>query len=162
MHLEITYTELLCSSLGRFFCFVFLKKGNPSTPRACSLPQEHSSRLGWQRLLHFSPIVRRINLGINHKTFQKDLGCCLLVLILIFFFFFFYYYLCFRGFLGSSNRKESVCNAGDRGSIPGSGRSPGERHSNPLQYSCLENSVDREAWWATVHGLTKSRTPLSD
>jgi len=41
-------------------------------------------------------------------------------------------------------------------SIPGSGRSPGERHGNPLQYSCLENPTDRGAWWATVHGVTKS------
>ena len=46
--------------------------------------------------------------------------------------------------------KESACNAGDTGSIPGSGRSPGEGHGNPLQYSCLENPMDRGAWWATV------------
>ena len=49
-------------------------------------------------------------------------------------------------------------NAGDVGSIPGSGGSPGEGNSNPLQYSCLENHMDRGAWWATVHGVTKSRT----
>ena len=47
---------------------------------------------------------------------------------------------------------------GDAGSIPGSGRSPGEGHGNPLQYSCLENPMDREAWWATVHRVAKSRT----
>ena len=47
-------------------------------------------------------------------------------------------------------------------SIPGSGRSLGEENSNPLQYSCLENSMDRGAWWATVHGVTKSQTRLSD
>ena len=46
----------------------------------------------------------------------------------------------------------SACNAGDLGSIPESGRSPGEGNGNPLQYSCLENSTDGEAWWATVHG----------
>ena len=60
--------------------------------------------------------------------------------------------------------KESTCNAGDTGytgSIPGLGRSPGEGHSNPLQYSCLENPMDRGAWQATVHGVTKSRTWLS-
>ena len=62
------------------------------------------------------------------------------------------------GFLGGSNGKESACNAGDLGSIPGSGISPGERSGNPLQYSCLENSMDREAWWVTVHGVAKSRT----
>ena len=50
---------------------------------------------------------------------------------------------------------------GDVGSIPGSGRSPGEGNGNPLQYSCLENSMDRGAWWATVHGVTKSWTWLS-
>ena len=54
------------------------------------------------------------------------------------------------------------CKAGDRGSIPGSGRTPGERNGNPLQYSCLENPMDRGAQWATVHRVTKSRTQLSD
>ena len=57
-----------------------------------------------------------------------------------------------------SASKESACNAGDLGSIPGSGRSPGGGHDNPLQHSCLENPMDREAWWATVHGVTKSDT----
>ena len=58
--------------------------------------------------------------------------------------------------------KESACNAGDLGSIPGLGRSAGEGHGNPLQYSCLENSVDRGAWQAAVHMVTKSQTRLSD
>ena len=66
------------------------------------------------------------------------------------------------GFPGGSEVKASASNAGDLGSIPGSGRSPGEGNSNPLQYSCLENPTDGEAWWATVHGVTKSRTRLSD
>ena len=57
---------------------------------------------------------------------------------------------------------ESACNVGDLGSIPGLGRSPGKGNGNPLQYSCLENSMDRGAWRATVHGVTKSRTWLSD
>ena len=61
-------------------------------------------------------------------------------------------------FLGSSGGKESACNARDMGLIPGSGRSPGEVSGNPLQYSCLENPTDREAWGATVHGVTKSGT----
>ena len=66
------------------------------------------------------------------------------------------------GFPGGSEVKASACNAGDLGSIPGSGRSPGEGNGNPLQYSCLENPMDGGAWWATVHGVTKSRTRLSD
>ena len=56
------------------------------------------------------------------------------------------------GFSGGSDGKESACSTGDLGSIPGLGRSPGEGHSNPLQYSCLENSMNRGAWQATVHG----------
>ena len=59
--------------------------------------------------------------------------------------------------------KESACNAGDLGSIPGSGRSPGGGNGNPLQYACLEkNPMDRGAWQAIVHGVIKSRTQLSN
>ena len=58
--------------------------------------------------------------------------------------------------------KESAYNAGDPGSIPGSGSSPGEGNGSPLQYSCLENPMDRGAWRATVHGVTKSQTGLTD
>ena len=65
-------------------------------------------------------------------------------------------------FPGSSEVKASACNAGDLGSIPGLGRSPGEGNGNPLQYSCLENPMDGGAWWATVHRVAKSRTWLSD
>ena len=56
--------------------------------------------------------------------------------------------------------KESAYNSGDLGSIPGLGRSPGEGNGNPLQYSCLENPIDRGAWWATVHGVTRVRHDL--
>ena len=63
-----------------------------------------------------------------------------------------------RGFPGGSDGKKSACNAGDIGSIPGSGRSPGEGNGYPLLYSCLENSMDRGAWQATVQGITKSGT----
>ena len=66
------------------------------------------------------------------------------------------------GLPGSSDGKESACNAGDLGSIPGLGRFPGGGNGNPFQYSCLENSMDRGAWRATVHGVAKSRTQLSD
>ena len=65
-------------------------------------------------------------------------------------------------FPGGSVGKESAFNAGDPGSIPGSGRSPGEGNGNQLQYSCLENSMDRGAWWATVHGVAESQTQLCD
>ena len=61
-----------------------------------------------------------------------------------------------RGFPGGSAGKESACNAGDLGLIPGSGRSLGEGNGYPLQYSCLENSMDRGAWWATVHRIVKT------
>ena len=76
-----------------------------------------------------------------------------------------------HGLPGSSDGKASqdgssytsiARNAGDPGSIPRLGRSPGEGNGNPLQYSCLENSMDGGPWWATVRGVTKSRTQLSD
>ena len=59
------------------------------------------------------------------------------------------------GFSRNSVSKESACNAGDLGSIPGSGRSPGEGNGNPLQYSCLENPMDKGAWQATVHEVAR-------
>ena len=65
-------------------------------------------------------------------------------------------------FPGSFMVRNSPANAGDTGSIPGSERSPGEGNGNPLQYSCLENSMKRGTWWDTVHGVTKSQTCLSD
>ena len=66
------------------------------------------------------------------------------------------------GFPGGSEVKASACSVGDLGSIPGSGRSPGEGNGSSLQYSCLENPMDRGAWRATVHGVAKSQTWLSD
>ena len=66
------------------------------------------------------------------------------------------------GLPGGSEGKASACNAGDQGSIPGLGRSPGEGNGNPLQYSCLENPMYGGAWEATVHGVSKCRTRLSD
>ena len=59
------------------------------------------------------------------------------------------------GFPGDSVVKNPLANTGDQGSIPGLGRSPVEGNANSLQYSCLENSMDRGAWWATVHGVAK-------
>ena len=68
-----------------------------------------------------------------------------------------------RCFPDGASGEEPTCNAGDvrdTGSIPGSGRSLGGGHGNPLQYPCLENSMDRGAWWATVHRVTKSQTQV--
>ena len=68
-----------------------------------------------------------------------------------------------RGFPGASDGKKKICLQCRRpGFIPWLGRSPGERNGYPLQYSCLENSMDREAWWATVHGAAKSQTWLNE
>ena len=67
--------------------------------------------------------------------------------------------ICFHG---GSTGKESALTSGDLGSIPGLGRSPGEGNGNPLQYSCLDNSMDRGAWRATVYGVKKSQTQLSN
>ena len=66
------------------------------------------------------------------------------------------------GFPGGSDSKESACNIGDPGLIPGLGISSGIGNGNPPQYSCLENSMDRGAWQATVHGVAKSWTQLND
>ena len=70
-----------------------------------------------------------------------------------------YMYICAS--LGSDG-KESTSKTGDQNSIPGLGRSPEEGNGYPLQYSCLENPMDREAWWATVHGVAQSQTGLSN
>ena len=65
-------------------------------------------------------------------------------------------------FPGSSDTKESACNVGNLNSIPGLRRASEERNGNPLHHSCLENSMDRGAWWATVHGIAKIQTRLSN
>ena len=68
-----------------------------------------------------------------------------------------YMYVCsaFKGFPGGSDNKESTCNTGDPGSIPGLGRPPGEGNGYPVQYFCLGDPMDSEAWWAAVHGVTQ-------
>ena len=72
-----------------------------------------------------------------------------------------YVYSYFKGFPGGVVVKNLPANAGDAGLIPESGRSPGEGNGNPLQHSCLENSMSRGAWWITVRGVAKSWTQLS-
>ena len=71
-------------------------------------------------------------------------------------------FLVLTGLLGGSVVKNLPAKTGDMGSIPGLGRAPGEGNGNPLQYSCLENPMDRGAWWAAVHRVAKSQTQLSD
>ena len=66
------------------------------------------------------------------------------------------------GLPGGSDGEESACNTGNPGLIPGWRRCPGGGNGSPLQYSCLENPLDKGAWWATVHGVTKSQTRLRD
>ena len=70
-----------------------------------------------------------------------------------------YIYIYIYGLPWWLSGKESACNVGDLGLIPGLRRSPGEGHGNPLQYSCLENPMEREAWWATVHRVSQLDTP---
>ena len=67
----------------------------------------------------------------------------------------------YQGFPGGSVDKETACKAGDQGAIPGSGISPGEGNGNSLQHFCLGNPMDRGDWWATVYGVAKIRTQLS-
>ena len=71
-----------------------------------------------------------------------------------------YIYIYTPGLPGRSDSKEFACNMEDLGSIPRLGRSPGEEHSKPLQYSCVENPMDRGAWRATVHGVTNERLSM--
>ena len=66
--------------------------------------------------------------------------------------------VCWASLVAQTVKKKSACSTKDLGLIPGLGRSPAEGNGNLLQHSCLENLLDREAWWATVHGVTKSRT----
>ena len=74
---------------------------------------------------------------------------------------FYFYFLWFHGFLRSSVSKESACNAGDPGSVPGLGRSSGEGNGNSLQYSCLEDPMDKGAWKATVYAVARVRHDLA-
>ena len=88
-------------------------------------------------------------MNIFHLVSNQNTNLCICIYI-------------YMGFSGGSDDKETACNAGDPGLISRSGRSPGEGHGNPLQYSCLKNPMDRGAWCAIVHGVTKSQTWLSN
>ena len=102
-----------------------------------------SSRL-WRRQLYKQSAATQYGVAMEHSFLKKENAWEQ------------------RGFPGGSDRKESARNVGDPTTIPGPGRSPGEGNGNPFQYSCLENSMDRDTWRATVHGVEKSRTGLSD
>ena len=101
-----------------------------------------------QLLIYLKKAGKKLNMS------QCILGPPILLLI--------FKYWVSQGFSGGSDSKESACSAGDLGSIPGLGRSPGEGNGYPFQYCCLENSMDRGAQQATVHGVTKSQTQLND
>ena len=96
----------------------------------------------------------------NHFKVYNS-GLCLFLIGLLFSYFL-GINLIINDFTCGSNSKESACNAGDLGSIPGSGKSNGEGHGNPFQYSCLENPMDWGVWRATVCGVTKSQIRLSN
>ena len=98
-------------------------------------------------------------LGTGHVVMKRCSPCCHKVCFLDILFQFLW---SIKGFPGGSEVKASACNVGDLGSIPGLGRSPGEGNGNPVQYSCLENPVDGGAWWATVHGVAKSRSDTTE
>ena len=85
-------------------------------------------------------------------SFKNTTGCYMVLVLLLI------KSITVMGFPGGSNGKESACSVGDLGSIPGLGRSPGGGNGNPLQYSCLENSMDRGVWRATVHKISELNT----
>ena len=128
---------------------------NPSNPGVYLMLTEHLHPV----LPHFSGSIVPSQAGQGH-LFGALSGLFRQLLCL-----FFLKFDCFYPstvFPGGSVLKNPPGNAGDKGSIPGSARSPGGGHGNPLQCSCLGNPMDREAWWATVHGVTESQTQLRD
>ena len=113
-----------------------------------------SSTIMWDFNTPLTPMDRSSRQKINTETQTLNDTTDQIDLIAI--------YRTFWGFPGGSDSKESACNVGDLGSIPGLGKSPGERKGYPLQYSGLENSTDRGTWQATVHRVSKNQTQLSD
>ena len=130
---------------------------SPSPSNMAQAPQPVSGRAGIQTAFQ-SPCSVLLHLWVLPTLVPALLlppqASCFVVL-LIALTIYLYIFICIPG---SSDDKASAYNAGDLGSIPGSGRSPGEGNGNPLQYSCLENPMDLGAWWATIHGVAKSRT----
>ena len=115
-------------------------------------------RGAWQATVHGVARIRR-DLRLNHHSYHYTLAVADFFLIdLPFPEYNIIGIIQCTVFLGGLNSKQSACNAGDLGSIPVLGRSPGGGHDNPPQYSCLENPQERGTWRATVHGVTKSQT----
>ena len=123
-----------------------------------TITAKNSLRLRLQSLLHK---LRILNLKAE-ATLDNSSKKCINVILTWWDKFFVYQFYLQKGFPGGSDGKESACNVGDQGSIPGSGRSPGEGNGYPLEYSCLENPMNRGAWRATVHGVAKNQTWLND
>ena len=117
-----------------------------------------------QKLMSIELVMPSNHLILCHPLLLKRLCKEFLFVLLAFLEYLLLFTSCLSmmvGFPGGSDGKESACNAGDPGSIPGSGRSPGGGNGNPLQYSCLGNPMDRGAWHATVQGVAKNLTQLS-
>ena len=137
MHFYKQVRSLVCLSLSLFFFFFAF------WPQLYSLMGFTAWIHLWKALLAHYPI------GSMFSSLLPWFCFCIAVHLIL-------------GFPGGSDGKAFACSVGDLGSIPGLGRSPGEGNGNPLQYSCLEKSMDWGAWWATVHGVAKSWTRLSD
>ena len=141
----LTILHICYKSFWPLFSGAFASLSSKSLPICISPPKQ---------LLLFQDLYRQV-ISLFFRFFLQH---CLLIIFIVFF------NVCLVssfGFSGSSDNKESACNIGELGSISGSGRSPGEGTGYPLQNSCLENSMDREAREATVLGVTKNWTQLS-
>ena len=113
-----------------------------------------------QLYIYIYPFFFRFLSHLGHHRIMNTVSCAIQQ-IFISYLFYIYLYIYVKGYPGDSDCKDSACNVENLGSIPGSGRCPGEGNDYPLQYSCLENSTER-AWWATFHGVTKSWIHLSN
>ena len=141
-----------CSVSVRITHFGNCKLVRPDLIKVFSENWEAFHRILWKLLEHDSKCLFKFSLSVFCK--HRELTYCSISSFVPIYF--------LPGLLWWLKMvKESMCNAGDLGSIPGLGRSPGGGHGNPLQYSCLENPHGQRAWWVTVHGVVKSQTQLS-
>ena len=153
------HLERACKQQQRPVCVRWVAQ---SCPTLCD-PMDHSPPGSWVHGIFQARILESVAISSSRGSFwPRDPTCvsCIGRRIL-------YHCAAWKATLrysipGGSDSKESTCSMGNLGSIPGLGRSVGGGHGNPLQCSCLENTMDRGVWWATSHGVTKSRTQLSD